>query len=309
MPDLIILDANMPNMDGFAAASAIKSLDATKHIPIIFATADGETPKEELAFSCGAVDYVVKPIRPNILLARVNAHLALAKSDLLKKSHREAIHMLAHAGHYNDNDTGNHIWRMAQYSSLIASAIGQEPHQASLLELAAPMHDMGKIGIPHEILKKPGPLTDDEWVIMRAHTTIGHSILSRSKAPVFALAAEIALHHHEKWDGSGYPGKLASEDIPLPSRIVAIADVFDALTMKRPYKEPWPVDKIVQHMSSQAGKHFDPRLLEAFFDHLPHALRIKEKFDSFEAPNGYPLMDAQISESNGLPIERGDGQP
>ncbi|WP_241496667.1 HD-GYP domain-containing protein [Aeromonas caviae] len=153
---------------------------------------------------------------------------------------------------------------MAAYARALADAAGWSPEQSDLLELAAPMHDMGKIGIPDHILKKPGPLTEEEWVIMRSHPRIGYEILRRSDAPIFRMAAEIALHHHEKWDGSGYPAGETGEGIPEASRIVAIADVFDALSVRRPYKEPWPLDRVLATMRDGAGQHFDPRLLARF---------------------------------------------
>ncbi|HDX8589365.1 TPA: HD domain-containing protein, partial [Aeromonas dhakensis] len=153
---------------------------------------------------------------------------------------------------------------------------------SELLELAAPMHDMGKIGIPDHILKKPGPLTEEEWVIMRTHPRIGYEILSRSDAPIFRMAAEIALHHHEKWDGSGYPAGETGEGIPEASRIVAIADVFDALSVRRPYKEPWPLEQVLATLRDGAGQHFDPRLLARFLEIMPEILRLKSQWDTRE---------------------------
>jgi putative two-component system response regulator len=190
--------------------------------------------------------------------------------------------MLGMAGHYNDTDTGVHIWRMSAYARELACALGWSATACVELELAAPMHDTGKIGIPGSILRKPGKLDAAEWEIMKQHARIGYEILSRSDAPVFRLAAEIALRHHERWDGSGYPDGLAGEAIPESARIVAIADVFDALTMKRPYKEAWPIDKTLATMRESSGTHFDPGMLERFIEILPRLLEIKATWDARE---------------------------
>ena len=190
--------------------------------------------------------------------------------------------MLGDAGHYNDSDTGVHIWRMAAYARALATACGWDSAQATLLEQAAPMHDTGKVGIPDAILRKPGKLDAEEWKVMKTHCQIGYDILSRSDAPVFQLAAEVAMHHHEKWDGSGYPDGLEADAIPESARIVALADVFDALTMKRPYKEPWPIDKVLATLRESAGSHFEPNLVETFITILPDILRIKAEWDALD---------------------------
>jgi len=249
-PDLILLDIMMPGMDGYEVCKQLKSDENTKDIPIIFLTAMTEEQDEARGLALGAVDYVTKPFSPDLVKSRVQNQLELKlhrdnleglvkKRTLeLEESHRDAIFMLGEAGHYNDTDTGVHIWRMAAYSSAIARAMGWDSNDADLLELAAPMHDTGKIGIPDAVLKKPAKLDKEEWQIMQTHSAVGHKILSQSEAPLFKLAAEVALYHHEKWDGCGYPKGLKGEKIPISARIVAIADVFDALTRKRPYKVP-----------------------------------------------------------------------
>ena len=215
------------------------------------------------------------PFHRPLFRARVKTHLALADQQRacertverqvaeIRQAQKDAIFMLGQAGHYNDDNTGVHIWRMAAYARALAKAVQWSVIDQLLLQLAAPMHDMGKIGTPDSILKKPGKLTDDEWVIMRQHTTIGHKILSVSKAPVFELAAEVALSHHERWEGGGYPQNLSGDDIPEAARIVAIADVFDALTMRRPYKEPWPISRALEYIGDSKG-HFEPRLANLF---------------------------------------------
>ncbi|MEM9424530.1 MAG: HD domain-containing phosphohydrolase [Spirochaetota bacterium] len=276
-PELILLDIMMPEMDGYEVCRRLKAEPSVCKVPIIFVTAKGEVEDETFGFEVGAVDYIQKPISGPIVLARVAAQLVLANMQRVCESkvveqtveifetQKSAIYMLGEAGHYNDTDTGTHIWRMAAYSRAIAQAANWPVDQAKLLELAAPMHDTGKIGIPDAVLKKPARLDPAEWQIMKEHAAIGHNILSKSHSAVFAMAADIALYHHEKWDGSGYPKGLKGEEIPQRARIVAIADVFDALTMKRPYKEPWSIDDSMAEIEKQAGSHFDPNLVGLFF--------------------------------------------
>lgn len=290
-PDLILLDIMMPGMDGLEVCRRLKSGGETASIPVIFVSAMGETEDESEGFEAGAVDYIIKPISAPVVLARVATHLALYNQRLacqetvslkireLENSQKAAVHMLGEAGHHNDTDTGVHIWRMAAYSAAIAHAISWKHEQINLLELAAPMHDTGKIGIPDSILKKPGKLDSDEWVVMKTHSALGSQILHKSQTPLFQMAGEIAMFHHEKWDGSGYPNGLSGEAIPQSARIVAIADVFDALTMKRPYKDPWPIEKAFAEIKAGAGKHFDPALVEAF---LKIENEIREIKDSWE---------------------------
>lgn len=281
-PALILLDIEMPGMDGYAACRALKAAPDTTHIPIIFVTSLAEVGNEARGFECGAVDYIVKPISPPIVRVRVKNHLSLVQSSRLEQSYRESIYMLGTAGHYNDTDTGLHIWRMAAFAKALAARAGWSDEACRVMEFAAPMHDTGKIGIPESILRKPGKLDEAEWAVMRTHTTIGEAILKQSDAPVFKLAAEVALRHHEKWNGSGYPDGLAGEAIPESARIVALADVFDALTMKRPYKEAWPIDRVMATLSEGAGQHFDPRLLGLFEGMLPQILDIKAEWDARE---------------------------
>ncbi|MBU2711487.1 HD domain-containing phosphohydrolase [Zooshikella harenae] len=281
-PSLILLDVEMPGMNGFEVAQYLKSSPSSVDIPIIFVTSLNQEIDEQTGFDVGGVDYISKPISPPILRARVRTHLSLIQVSALEASHRSAIHMLGEAGHFNDTDTGVHIWRMAAYTRLIAEEVGWSEEDAKLLELAAPMHDTGKIGIPDAILQKPGKLTSDEWLIMKKHSQIGFNILNQSQAPVFRLAAEIALNHHERWDGSGYPNGLANERIPETARIVAIADVFDALTMRRPYKEPWPLERTLKTMEEMADSHLDAHLVEVFFNILPNILETKKIWDERE---------------------------
>ena len=278
-PSLILLDIQMPDMDGYAVCQALKDNPDTEAIPVIFVTGLADIGNEARGFDAGAVDYIVKPLSPPIVRARIKTHLSLVQSSQLERSYRDALTMLGIAGHYNDNDTGVHIWRMASFARVLAEACGWTAAEGERLEHAAAMHDTGKIGIPGEILRKPAKLDEAEWVIMRTHSRIGHDILSMSQAPVFQLAAKIALYHHERWDGSGYPEGLAGSAIPEAARIVAVADVFDALTMRRPYKDPWPIDKAVETLRASSGSHFEPRLVERFETVLPRILEIKASWD------------------------------
>jgi putative two-component system response regulator len=283
-PALILLDILMPGMDGYEVCRHLKSDPDTANIPVIFVTGNNDIHSEEAGFEAGCVDYLNKPVSPPIVLARVRTHLSLVRAADLEASYRDAVYMLGRAGDYNDSDTGAHIWRMAGYSRILAEQAGWNGDAVALMDLAAPMHDTGKIGIPDAILKKPARLDPAEWEVMKTHTVIGYDILSKSHAPVFQLAGEIALRHHEKWDGSGYPDGLIGEAIPESARIVAIADVFDALSMKRPYKQAWPLERVLEHLRQQSGRHFDPKLIAVFETALPRLLEIKASWEGLEEP-------------------------
>ena len=281
-PALVLLDIGLPDIHGYELCRQIKQLDATQSVQVIFVTCYADMAHETAGFAAGAVDYITKPVSPPIVLARVAAHLSLVLLTVLEQSYRDAILMLGHAGHYNDTDTGAHIWRMAAYARVLAQACGWDVASSARLELAAPMHDTGKLGIPQSILRKPGALDESEWAVMRTHPQIGHDILGKSDAPVFQLAAEVALRHHEKWDGSGYPGGLRGQEIPKSARIVALADVFDALSMRRPYKEPWPTEKILDYIHAGVEVHFDPMVVHAFLGILPELLNIRQQWAKVE---------------------------
>ena len=277
-PALILLDVQMPLMNGYEVCRRLKANPATEDIPVIFVTSLGSDWNEETGFDAGCVDYITKPISPVVLKTRVRTHLSLVREQRLEASYRDAIFMLGEAGHYNDTDTGVHIWRMAAYSRALAEAAGWNPEQAALLELAAPMHDTGKIGIPDAILKKRGALNDEDWSFMRCHPRIGYEILSKSHAPVFQLAAEIAYCHHEKWDGSGYPRGLRGEAIPMAARVMAIADAYDALTSDRVYRPGVAHDKAVQQIFQERAAHFDPDMVDAFIEIQDEFAAIAERF-------------------------------
>jgi len=282
-PSLILLDVNLPDISGYEVCEALQKDPANSHMPVIFVTALSEVGQESKGFAVGAVDYIVKPVNPVLVRARVKAQLSMVRSVRLEKSYRDAIAMLGEAGHYSDADTAEHVWRMAAYAGAIAQGMGLSDEECRLIEDAAPLHDTGKIGVPSAILRKPGPLDEAEWVVMKTHPYIGWKILSQSDAPVFRIAADIALGHQEKWDGSGYPNQLSGESIPLVARIVAVADVFDALSTKRPYKEAWPYEKCIAMIRDNSGKHFDPKIVQVFLSIQPRILDIKAKWDHVAA--------------------------
>lgn len=283
-PDLILLDVMMPEMDGYEVCSRLKRNPAFLLTPIIFITAMDDIENEAKGFEVGAVDYISKPVSSPVVLARVATHLSLIHVAELEAIQREAIDMLGEAGHYNDTDTGVHIWRMADYAATLAKAAGWLNEQVELIRSAAPMHDTGKIGIPDEILKAPRKLTPKEWETMKLHTVIGHGILVSGHTSLFQMAAEIALHHHERWDGCGYPNGLSGEEIPESARIVAVADVLDALTMKRPYKDAWSIDDALEEIRRSSGGHFEPRIVDLLNRVEPEIRDIKTKWDNKEAP-------------------------
>lgn len=282
MPDLILLDVMMPDMTGFEVCKTLKQDEKTKHIPVIFVTALADEADETQGFELGCVDYISKPINPSIVRARVKTHLQLVHMDELKHSRLQVVQRLGLAAEYKDNETGLHVIRMSHVSRLIAGAAGfSELAQEEILH-AAPMHDIGKIGIPDAILSKPGKLTPEEWNIMKQHPAIGGRIIGEDSTGLLAMARRIALYHHERWDGTGYPHGLKGEDIPIEARIIAIADVFDALINERPYKPAWPVDKAVAQINADAGSHFDPVLVECFNRVLPALIEVNEKWSEPE---------------------------
>ena len=279
-PDIVLLDIMMPVMDGYEVCSRLKNDLRTRDIPVIFITAMDDVSDETHGFELGAVDYITKPISPSIVLARVKTQLQLYDQNRaldfkvrdqtreLNESNLELIRRLGIASEFRDNDTGMHIVRISHYCRVLAMAIGMDETEADLLLQTSPMHDVGKIGIPDEILLKPGKLSDEERTIMMRHTEIGAKIIGRHENRLLQMARTIALTHHERWDGKGYPQGIGGEDIPIEGRIVALADVFDALISERPYKQAWPMDKAVELIQQESGRHFDPALVEAFMENL-----------------------------------------
>ncbi|KOO09647.1 HD-GYP domain-containing protein [Vibrio hepatarius] len=276
--DLILLDIMMPGMTGFEVCEQLKANPETSAIPVIFVTALRESIDEEKGFEIGGVDYIVKPIVPAIVRARVKTHLSMVKMDVLKATQVDLIQRLGRAAEFKDNETGMHVLRMSHYVKILALAIGMDEEQADELRMAATMHDIGKIAIPDNILLKPGKLDEEEFNHMKRHVKVGASILDTPRSSLISLARNIALTHHEKWDGTGYPEGLVGKEIPIEGRLAAIADVFDALTSERPYKKAWPIDEAVMFIEQQTGKHFDPELVPIFMEQLPNILEIKAKF-------------------------------
>ncbi|HET9463389.1 MAG TPA: HD domain-containing phosphohydrolase [Thiobacillus sp.] len=282
-PDLIISDYRMPGMDGIEFTRRVRAERRLADVPLIIVTVVEDRQIRYQALENGATDFLTRPIDPQEYRARCLNLLALRRSQKMladralwledqvvqatrevRTRERETLMKLAKAGEYRDKETGNHIIRMAKYARLIAEELRLTAMECDEIEAAAPMHDIGKIGIPDLIMLKPGRHTPEEQAIMRRHPLIGHGILTDSPSRYLQMGAVIALGHHEKFDGSGYPQGLAGEDIPLPARIVAVADVFDALTSNRPYKRAWPFQDALNYILSESGKHFDPACVRAF---------------------------------------------
>jgi putative two-component system response regulator len=297
LPDLILLDIMMPGMNGYEVLERLRESDDTRDIPVIFTTAMDADEDEQRGIVLGAVDYITKPLRPAIVLARVHAHLELKLArDRLQRANdsREAeitrrmrenlmiqevtIRALARLAETRDNETGNHILRTQHYVHALARRVSSHPRFAveldeqsiALIAKSAPLHDIGKVGIPDSVLLKPGKLSAEEWAIMKTHAALGADAISRAEAdthePVKFLefAKQVARNHHERWDGGGYPDALVGDAIPLSARLMALADVFDALISARVYKKAFTFDEARELMAEQRSKHFDPDLLDAF---------------------------------------------
>ncbi len=303
-PDLILLDLMMPRMDGFSVTSMLKNDSKFRHIPIVIVTALEDVEDRVRALKTGADDFLTKPVRKIELLARVKSllkvkayhdHLLHYQTELedevgrrtrqlekaLEKNKSisfDTIHRLCLAAEYRDKDTGGHLLRMSNYAAAVARKLGLNDRTVESILYAAPMHDIGKIGIPDSILNKNTKLDLQEWEVMKQHVNIGAQILKSGKSGLIRLAETIALTHHEKWDGSGYPQGLKGKQIPLVGRIVALADVFDALASKRPYKAPFPLKICFDIVSKAKGSHFDPDIVDAFFSVRDEILEINGKY-------------------------------
>jgi putative two-component system response regulator len=296
-PDLLIVDYMMPELDGLEFIRRLRAVEGRQDVPILMVTADHEKQTRYDALQCGATDFLNKPIDRHEFQPRVRNMLALRRAHLASRERaetlaaevrratadlhareRETITRLARAAEFRDPETGAHIQRMAHYSALIARRLGLPGEQAEAILQAAPMHDVGKMGIPDHILLKPGRLTPEEFEVMKRHPLIGHDILKGSASAIVQLGSSIALTHHEKFDGSGYPQGLTGPAIPLEGRIVAIADVFDALTSERPYKKAWPLTDARGFLLEGRGRHFDPAGVDAFLAGWDEAMAIRERF-------------------------------
>ncbi|RYF42894.1 MAG: HD domain-containing protein, partial [Cytophagaceae bacterium] len=283
-PDIILLDLMMPGMDGFEVMEQMKPLvGPDDFLPILVLTADTTEQAKRRALMLGATDFLTKPfdatelsLRLHNLLSRRFLHRRLQdqnhfldqqvqeRTEQLAQAEINTAECLAMAAEYRDDDTGQHTKRVGYTAARLACQLGLEDAEVALLERAAPLHDIGKIGIPDHVLLKPGKLTSEEFAVVKTHTSIGAAILARHHTPLLQLAAKIALTHHERWDGGGYPQGLVGEEIPIAGRIVAVADVFDALTHDRPYKKAWPVEVAVAEIENGAGTQFDPHIVQAF---------------------------------------------
>jgi len=303
-PDLILMDIIMPKMDGYQLLERLKQDQSLRHIPVIMISALDEINSVVRCIDHGAIDYMVKPFNLVLLRARINAALAVKRlhdeqqahskqieaynirleervrerTKELYESRKEIIFRLGRAAEYRDNETGLHVFRMSHLCARLGRELGMSEDECQMLLLASPLHDIGKIGIPDNILLKPGKLTPEEWDVMKLHTVIGGKILGGSQSEILKMAEVIALTHQEKWDGSGYPLGLKEEEIPLVGRITTICDVFDALTSERPYKREWSAEEAREYIENEAGKHFDPELTQVFLSIMPDVLKIQERF-------------------------------
>ena len=295
--DLVLVDYMMPEMDGIEFVKRLRALPGYEHVPIVMVTVHDDRKVRYAALDAGITDFLTKPVDARECLARCRNLLTLRRQQLaledrrrllehmvedatreVREREKETLLRLARAGEFRDEETGYHLVRMARFARLIAEAIGLERDEAETIELAAPLHDIGKIGVPDQILLKPGKLEEAEWQIMRRHPVIGHEILKGSASKYVRMGALIALGHHEKYDGTGYPNGLVGDHIPLCARIVAVADVFDALTSVRPYKAAWPAERAFEYVAAQRGRHFDPRLAEAFMAHKRQVAQIRSEW-------------------------------
>jgi two-component system response regulator RpfG len=284
-PDLLLLDYRMPSIDGLEFARRFRRSLSNRDIPIVLVTVVGDEPIRQAALDAGVIDFLVKPVRPRELRARCRNLLQLRQQSesikqralsleqrLLSSMHeveereRETLSRLARAIEYRDAGTSAYLERMSRIAGLIAEGLGMTEDEVRLIELAAPLHDIGKIAIPDEVLMKPGPLDENQLSIMRRHPRIGYELLSGSQNRFIQVGAIIALRHHERFDGSGYPDGLSGTAIPIEARIVTVADVFDALISPRPYKGPWSVESALDFIVEQSGKLFDPQCVQSLIN-------------------------------------------
>jgi putative two-component system response regulator len=290
-PDLILLDIEMPQVDGFEVCRALKAETLTADIPVIFLTARTEAQAQVEGFEAGAVDYVTKPINAAVLRARVRTHVALAnqrqelermvqaRTAQLEHTRSEVIRRLARAMELHESSAvGNRVMRLAHYAKLISQASGVKPEIAEMMMKAAPLHDVGKLGVPAEILRKTEKLSVPDWERVKRHPQLGAEIIGEHDDPLLKLARQLALTHHERWDGSGYPQGLKGEAIPWGGRVMAIVDAFESMTSTQFFRDPLPVEHAAQEVATGAGTQFDPRLVEAFKKALPVMKKVRETY-------------------------------
>ncbi len=295
--DLVITDFKMPNMDGVEFTHWFRQIPTCADVPLVIITCVDDKSVRYRALEAGATDFLSKPIDHYECRARCRNLLQLRqqqqiikdrarwleqevfdKTHALEQREKETLLRLAKAGEYRDEDTGNHVVRMAEYAFLIAQEIGLDKEVCAIIRHAAPMHDIGKIGVPDHILLKRGRLDPDEWSKMQTHTSIGYEILRDSPSFFLKSGAIIALGHHERFDGGGYPQGLTENNIPIEARVAAVADVFDALQSERPYKKAWNIERTLEYMREQRARHFDPECIDAFFNRLEQILAVKSRF-------------------------------
>jgi two-component system response regulator RpfG len=296
-PDLLLLDYRMPEMDGLEFARRFRRPPVHRDVPIILVTVVGDEPVRQAALEAGVIDFLVKPVRPRELRARCRNLLTLRQQGESVKQRvralerqvlagmreadqreRETLYLLARAAEYRDQGSGAHLLRMGRYAGAVAEAMGLPDSEAQIIELATPLYDIGMIGVSDAILRKTGELSEDDRAVVRRHTLVGNDILRESSSRFVQLAATIALRHHERYDGSGYPDGLVGEAIPIAARIVGLVDVFDALTCERPWRAALPVDQAVDYVQRHHGSLFDPACVDAFMRALPRILEVRRSF-------------------------------
>jgi putative two-component system response regulator len=325
-PELILLDVMMPRLDGYAVLERLRDNPSTADIPVIFVTALSDVDEEERGLGLGAADYITKPIKPALLLARVRAQIeakhtrdwlkdknAILEAEVSRRmvendlTQLVSIRALAHLAETRDPETGNHILRTQNYVHVLALGLKQHPRFCAfldsrtidLLTKSAPLHDIGKVGIPDSILQKPGPLTPEEWAVMKTHSLLGAVAIEQAEADVeqpvgfLVLAKEIARWHHEKWDGSGYPDGLKGEAIPISARLMAVADVFDALITRRVYKPAMSYQKAREIIAEGRGSHFDPDVATVFLDRFDAMTAIADQYSDKQIPSATNVPDSR----------------
>lgn len=294
--DLVLVDYMMPDMDGIELVTRLRVVPGFEHVPMVMITAIDDRQVRYRALDAGITDFLIKPVDVRECQARCRNLLTLRRQQLvledrrrllenmvndatreIREREKETLYRLARVGEFRDSDTGNHLIRMARYSRLIAQSIGFDKDEADTIELAAPLHDIGKVGIPDHVLLKPGKLDEPAWQVMRKHPAIGHEILKGSASKYVRMGALIAFGHHERYDGSGYPNGFVGDHIALCARIVAVADVFDALTSVRPYKDAWSSEDAFEYLRQQRGKHLDPQIVDALLGMRREVLAVQQE--------------------------------